>query len=450
MVKRISVLAGILLIQILCSGIYANPLDYLEDRSKSKQVPYISSYLPENVGNNCYITIESQARFEHQSEFDFDDTKGEDANIFLHRLRMNLDFFPKEDYGAFFQVQDSRAVNLDNLPENLYEDDVDLRQGYFRFGQCSEPLHLKIGRQDLSFDDQRLVGGFNWSNVARSFDAVRLEWKTEYVGLVPFFAKPVIIDSNEFNEWDDDDNFAGLHAEWVCPMFTYFSTNFFYRGLDGTRNLSNAEKSIESMDEYTLDSVIKLGKEPWSFGFEGAYQFGDYGPGDISAAAIHTDAAYLIKACPWNSKLKAEYNFATGDDDPMDGDRETFDNLYPTNHYYYGYIDRFSWRNMHDAMVGFSVNPHKKITVDIGHHWLWLATSEDAFYNAGGGVIRPGSDEMADNYVGQELDVLVRLNAHQRLSLLAGYSHFFAQDYLDQSGNADDADYVYLQSVLTI
>ena len=50
--------------------------------------------------------------------------------------------------------------------------------------------------------------------------------------------------------------------------------------------------------------------------------------------------------------------------------------------------------------------------------------------------------------MGTEIDFLVKYAMNKNVNLLGGYSHFFAGKFLRQTGNNDDADYFYLQSLL--
>jgi hypothetical protein len=43
----------------------------------------------------------------------------------------------------------------------------------------------------------------------------------------------------------------------------------------------------------------------------------------------------------------------------------------------------------------------------------------------------------------------VRWNATKWIVIDAGYSHFFAGDYLRDTGPSDDADFVYVQTTLS-
>jgi hypothetical protein len=52
----------------------------------------------------------------------------------------------------------------------------------------------------------------------------------------------------------------------------------------------------------------------------------------------------------------------------------------------------------------------------------------------------------ASNFAGHEVDFLANYQPAEWLTINAGYSHFFAGDYLRDTGPADDADFAYLQA----
>ena len=55
--------------------------------------------------------------------------------------------------------------------------------------------------------------------------------------------------------------------------------------------------------------------------------------------------------------VSGEYNYASGDADPTDGTRGTFDQLYPTPHDKYGLADQVGWRNIHHVRAGVELTP---------------------------------------------------------------------------------------------
>ena len=57
-----------------------------------------------------------------------------------------------------------------------------LHQAYFSVNKLFDlPLNLKLGRMELSYGPQRLIGAVGWHNVGRSFDGGILQLNTEKV-----------------------------------------------------------------------------------------------------------------------------------------------------------------------------------------------------------------------------------------------------------------------------
>ena len=154
----------------------------------------------------------------------------------------------------------------------------------------------------------------------------------------------------------------------------------------------------------------------------------------------------------WLPRLGLAYNFGSGDADPADRDIETFQNLFPTNHKFYGQMDAFSWQNMHDAEINVKVQPTRAVSLKAEYHAFWLANTNDVWYRANGvTAVRPmnSAARNADNYAGSEVDVTAQWNVTKNFAIEAGYSHFFAGTYLKDTGAHDDADFGYLQAALT-
>jgi hypothetical protein len=172
---------------------------------------------------------------------------------------------------------------------------------------------------------------------------------------------------------------------------------------------------------------------------------------DLNAFAVHVGAGYTFDTY-WLPRLGLAYNFGTGDDDPADHNIQTFQNLFPTNHKFYGQMDVFSWQNMHDLEVSLKAQPIKAVSLKAEFHAFWLASTDDVWYRANGTTaVRPlnALARNASNYAGSEVDFLAQWNITKNVSVEAGYSHFFAGDYLADTGRADDADCGYVQATIT-
>lgn len=167
------------------------------------------------------VDFEARARFEARSNNrDFDDRINDDNDDSwaVTRLRIGLAVKPAPWLKLYAQVQDTREfdsdrVNTPGLRGNEGDDNFDLRQAYVELGDLKAfPLSLTLGRQRLSYGEQRLVADSRWGNFGRTFDAVKLRWqpdKTQWLDL--FAARPVQVKEEVFNDSDSADNFVGAY-----------------------------------------------------------------------------------------------------------------------------------------------------------------------------------------------------------------------------------------------
>jgi len=157
--------------------------------------------------------------------------------------------------------------------------------------------------------------------------------------------------------------------------------------------------------------------------------------------------SYPLPDCPASSRVHLGFDYASGDHSPG-GNVQTFSHLFPLGHAYLGYADVIGRQNIIDASAGMTGKPFDRMTAAVTGHLFWLADDSDALYNAGGGVAR-AAVAGADSRVGSEIDVTVKYSFGPHTKGLAGYSHFFAGDFIKQTGPSNDIDFVYLQLQLT-
>src|SRR6185295_645921 len=105
---------------------------------------------------------------------------------------------------------------------------------------------------------------------------------------------------------------------------------------------------------------------------------------DHSAWMAIVQGGYTFADAWGTPRLGLEYAYGSGDSNPTDGKHETFENLFPTNHKFYGYMDFVSLQNIHDVRGIFQLKPHPRVSVAIEGHGFWLADTHDNFYNVGG------------------------------------------------------------------
>src|SRR5437764_367195 len=83
-------------------------------------------------------------------------------------------------------------------------------------------------------------------------------------------------------------------------------------------------------DFVTLGTRLKADPKKlhgWEYEGEFAFQTGQVSDLDLTAFTTHVGGGYNVK-CPWSPRLFAEYNFASGDHNPHDGNIQTFQNRF--------------------------------------------------------------------------------------------------------------------------
>ena len=417
-----------------------------------------------------------------------------DDTCVLQRLRLGVRLTPVDWLKVYAQGQDARqwgakrpAVPFAFGAEG--DDAFDLRQAYIEVGNVKQfPVTAKVGRQELSYGDERLVGAFDWNNFSRTFDAVKMRWVSpDKKCWVEAFAGHVVTiqdrgpDENDrlvLNDANWSDTVAGIYAsstalgKQTTDVYLFYrnkqNNNPSYTGISGS--LTNRATAYDIAQEvWTPGFRIKSlpGQwQGWDYELEAALQFGHSGTQrlDHTAFAVHTGAGYTWEKAAWKPRLGLEYNIASGDGDPSDATDESFLNLFPTNHKFYGYMDVFAWKNMHNLAGSLKFKPyqdaqrpHHNLMVQLDGHAFWLYTNDDAWYRANAvTTVRPlnALARNAGSFVGTELDLTLTYSSPwKRMKCQAGYSHFFAGNYVRDTavganGN-DDANFGYVQTTIS-
>jgi hypothetical protein len=453
--------------------------------------PYMNQW---DFGGNLRARYEIKDNFAISGKpgsLDFRDHGADVDNAYLmEKLRFHLGYTEKwwsvMVEGRSSLVQGDERFAYTNSPviagtvtrkgDGPESDTIDLHQAYATLGNHKEfQLSLKVGRQELIYGEERLVGAYGWNNIGRVFDAAKVRWQTPWFGADFFVSRPVIPEDGRFNVDNDYEYFSGIYAN--TAKIPKHSLEVYFLARNVSPQAAAAEPSPQfpqpsARDVYTLGFRLKsnLGETGnFDYTLEAAGQLGDFRDAragapthriDQQAYMVIAQAGYTFADAWAKPRLGIEYAHASGDSDPHDGKHETFDNLFPTNHKFYGYMDFVSLQNIHDVRGIFQLKPHPRVSLAVEGHGFWLADTHDSFYGAngvarGGTAATPGTgygvNPNYSNFVGTELDVIVGYAVTRFAQLEAGYGHFFAGDYIQSSLSAasrgsTDANWIYVQA----
>ncbi len=391
---------------------------------------------------------------------------------------------PTNDTTIKITIQDSRTWGMNEknstdgpgLTDAGGANTLDLHESYVLIDEFfGTPLSLKIGRQELVYGDQRLVGAFGWSNNGRSFDAGKVMYRSDKVDVDLVVSK--VRDDNAVSATaknHNDKDFYILHG--TVKTIPNNSLDLYVMSLrdDGsTALLSNNTAAVTANETQKLDTYgarLKGAVAGVDYTAEYVIQRGEINTSgtdyDVDANAYAVTLGYTIPGGPMGLRFGAEYAYASGDDNASDNNIETFSNLFPTNHGHYGDADQQGWRNMKAWNVNASIKPNAKTSVKLSYWDFTLAEDKDGWYGAGAwngsvsgvrsGTCLDANGSQCDDSVGQELDLSVKYKYNSAVTIMAGVSRFFAGDRIEDyyqgttyggstSNDTEDLDYAWVQ-----
>jgi hypothetical protein len=400
------------------------------------------------------ITIGGQVRwrFEYRDPTAYNnlgattkDDQREDLDVFLQRIRLNLTFTLNDQIEFFFQPQDQRAWG-DEASVLSDETNLDVHQGFVLVKELLTPaLSAKIGRQELSYGDQRLVSPLDWSNIGRAWDGAKLRYAPGDWWVEAFYT--VIQENFNFGSEDDQD-FWGFYASLIAVKDHEFDVYAFGRTFNANSSVGEPGADIgNDRNDVTYGLRLKGKMSGFDYTAEGMLQSGEVEEDDVKAWAFAATLGYTFDM-DWKPRIGVEITHASGDQDGTDGDIETFDPLFPFGHFYQGFADVFSFRNGQDIAVYLRVAPTPTLSFHLDFHMFTLDQVTDAWYNFAGAPIRPGVAG-ADDEVGQEIDLHFRAAVGKHVKFWGGVSRFFAGQFVEDSAGATGIDgdmtWVFLQ-----
>jgi hypothetical protein len=406
-------------------------------------------FIPLNQDGTVWLTLGGQIRerAEYFRHYLFGSLEPEDTDAYLlSRFRLNADLHVTRYFRMFAEFKSALALDRDlqGGRTTAYVDEVDLLNGFaditIPFGDQAN-VTLRGGRQELIFGSQRLVGPGDFSQIPKAFDGaagyVRIgEWT-----VIPFWTMAVpILHKYRFNESTIDQQLFGIFSTRSLRRLSG-ELDLYWLGVNNATTTFNGTSGGERRHTLGARSKGKIGETNLDFDVEAASQFGTVGKGDIAAGMFTAVLGYTLSPVSLAPRLYLEFDYASGDRRPG-GNVNTFNQLYPDAHVYLGYIDYIGRQNIISGNAGLIVTPLRNVTLSLQQYVFWRASDRDAIYNKAGAVLRPGTGTTA-SYVGAETDLLGTYQATRHLLVYAGYSHFFAGEFIKKTGPHGDSDFVY-------
>jgi len=406
----------------------------------------------QSINTKLQIGGSARYRYENKQNFQFGaPTAANSQDYWLQQLRLHMLWNASSKVHLFVEIQDARifqgfqghVINQQKTP-NIFEDHLDIHQAYLDiFAPIGDMnTRIRMGRQKFNLGAQRMMASLEWVNTARVWDGIRI---TSHISpkqtLDVFGSRLVPVNPQRANN----------HSHTPSRMFNSALSGVYYT--DAQHWLTHTQLEFYALlrEEasfgdrvYTWGHRAAYQQQAWDADYEIMVQTGTYGHQTQRAHAAHIGIGYQLENL--HTHIATAYNIGSGDSNPNDNIHQTFDNQYPLNHAYYGYMDFFSLQNMQNlefvAQTQWASTWQSRIAWQ--SFWLLHPTS-DAWYHAGAGVLKKARTGAA-HQVGNELDITLK---HKLTSipgtLYMGYSHFFTGAYLAQTNTNKAADFAFAQ-----
>ena len=352
----------------------------------------------------------------------------------LQRLRLNMLVAPLPWLKFNFQAQDSRVAfsNVHPSPSSQL-DPMDLRLGYVEVGNSEEGhMSMRVGRQALAFGEGRLLADPAWSNVGRSFDAVRLTLRFHGIRLDAFTSASDKIITDGCDTPVLGEHFHGLYGSMSKLIPGATVEPYLFWKLE--HNIKAELGGSGNLDEKTA-GVRLVGKLPLSldYGVEMALERGDIKGEPIDAWAAHWVAGYTVAKARKGPRVFAELNRASGDANAKDGVHGAFDPLFASSHDKFGVADQFTWTNLWHFRPGVEYRLRPTLKLAAAYNSFWLVNIKDGIYNSGKVTI--ASNGTQGRHVGQEPDIQAQWSVTRQTVVDAAYGYIFPGEFLRKTSH---------------
>ena len=386
---------------------------------KSIPLALLGLVCAENYAQELKADVQIRPRYEYTNGFGTLLTPATSHTSFIgQRSRLNLNYGDAK-LKVKMSLQNVRTWGNVNTLGNTSSDKngIALFEGWAEYS-FDDKWSTKIGRQSLSYDNQRVIGGLDWANQGRSFDAALIKYK----------GKNSQLDLGASLNANSEAKVAAttpFTTDWKNMQYAWFHTNINKLGVSllalnlGKEYIKTAPSDLETNYFQTFGTYVdyKGKKLALDFSF-----YGQTGKVDAKNVSAYQTAANLGYAISPKFKATLGYEILSGkNQDDLSTDIKSFNPMFGTNHAFNGYMDYF-YVNNHAGSVGLqdiSLKldfPIKKVNISVTPHAFMTANR----------LVKAGVEQNSN--LGTELDITAAYKLYKDVTIVGGYSQMFATD----------------------
>jgi len=373
--------------------------------------------------NEINVDAQVRARAEYRNGYQQLRPEGAQPASFINeRARLGIGYERGDGLSAKLSVQQVGVWGQYAQIQRSGEIMMNEAWGQLRFG---ENFFAKLGRQILSYDDERLFGDLDWDVAGRSHDALKLGYENDMHKL------HLILGFNQNGE-----GLLGTKYNHTGQPYKHMQTLWYHYGNEDNpfgisalfSNLGwefNPSAQGDARFMQTLGTYVTYRPEKLDLQASVYYQMGKQIDTytKISAWMASVNAGFMPNE-QW--KFNLGYDYLSGED----GKGEThnaFDPLFGTHHKFYGSMDYFyvaarPLYGLQDIQLGVTFTPNEKLALKANGHYFMNAVKIDGI----------------DQGLGTEIDLQLDYELMKDVKLSVGYSTMFANKNLRKVAARED------------
>ena len=412
--------------------------------------------IPISGGASTTLSVGGQARWRDEWFHAFNFTPQND----LHgqsRLLLHADLQtgnPARLHGRLFtELRDAQSYGR-SLPGGVRPTDADRHDVQNLFVDLAwGASFLRVGRQEIAINRERLFGVPDWANTRRGSQGTRLQIARYGLIVEAMDARPLLVKHTHANLADSAARFRTLslgNAPSMSPRPTIVPMTwqgFVYE--QTTRNSTARTHRITSGGR----ALWQWGRSPkrrrYSVDLEGATQHGRTGTSTIDAWFFVAESQVIATQLLGAPTLALGIDLASGDKAATPAAREGFAVLYPAAHAHGGYADVLGRTNVRELHAISTWDPFAPLSLRAAWYRFDRMRLDDGVYTKQTALFRAAHGSTA-RHAADELDITGTWKVTRHLRIIAGGAVVLPGAFLrDTPGGARTERWAFTGSTFT-
>jgi len=414
--------------------------------------------------------LEQRTRYE---TFDVPWQKGQTGG--QHQIPLQTVLWLEANYESFragFEFWDARQFGAEPTYtlNNTMVDVADFTQIYGAYAtqnlaDSGLGFEAIAGRQTMEFGSRRLVARNVFRNTTNSFTGLKLrlregegDWQVCGFAMMPVVRLPEKKELLLNNDWawnqeQEGTVFTGFFADTqALPLDIRGELYLYY--------LDEDKSSARNRQLFTPGFRLFRNAKKGEFDFEGE-SIAQTGKSRANATARelnheafyeHIQMGYTFDL-PWDPRILAQYDYATGGTNGSGTTTNSFDTLYGARRWEYGptgIFGPFARNNINAPGTRLFLVPHRDVTSFLAYRAWWMADSKALWQPAN----LVDSTGRSGDFMGHTVELAIRWDAHDNISLEGGWNYLikgnFARNAPGAPANHDNVNYFYVETELRL